>query len=94
MSAPNKYTAEIVRTLRDQLKLSPRELADTLGMGKRGVSLVHKWEQGKAIPSAAALTAIRLLVRIEHLEDALGLGTTPIRAISRDSDRGSAETAR
>ena len=68
MNTRHVPTPELVAYLREKLNLTPKELADALGMGKRGVTLVRKWENGTAIPTAAALTAVKLLVRVDQLE--------------------------
>jgi transcriptional regulator with XRE-family HTH domain len=65
--------ARIVTSIRESLKLSQQELADALNMGPRGVTLIRKWESGKAKPTSAALSALRFLVRIERLERAVDM---------------------
>jgi ribosome-binding protein aMBF1 (putative translation factor) len=72
--------ARIVTSIRESLKLSPQELADALNMGPRGVTLIRKWESGKAQPTSAALSALRFLVRIERLEDALAMSLRHLNA--------------
>jgi transcriptional regulator with XRE-family HTH domain len=84
--------ALIVRKIRQQLRLSPRELADALGMGPRGSTLVRKWENGVAVPTASALAALRFLVRLDRLERAMALSLNAkdresIQLVLRNMDR-------
>jgi transcriptional regulator with XRE-family HTH domain len=56
--------AEEVQEARHALGLNRSEFAKALGLGPRGYAQVRKWEAGVGEPSAAALTAMRLLVEL------------------------------
>lgn len=55
-----------VQEARRKLGLSLTDFARRLGLGPRGDAQVRKWERDVGEPSAAALTAARLLVELEH----------------------------
>ena len=52
-------TAEIIKNKRAQLGLTIKELADAIGLGADGESLLRSWEKGEAEPDMLVLKKIR-----------------------------------